>query len=177
MKAYSKKNQHGRSMIEMLGVLAIVGVLSAGGIAGYSMAMQSYKTNQLIERIQLIATRARQLYKGDYNNVSIDDLINAGKISDSDRQNPFGGTLGLTKTGTWEPGSLFVVTFTNVPAETCTDLLLTNWGDRGVFEGVDGIKVTSGKANLRYNDGTWPISDAGAINYCKNAPTFYLVFR
>lgn len=29
----------GRSMIEMLGVLAIVGVLSVGGIAGYSKAM------------------------------------------------------------------------------------------------------------------------------------------
>ena len=28
-------NQSGRSMIEMLGVLAIIGVLSVGGIAGY----------------------------------------------------------------------------------------------------------------------------------------------
>ena len=30
----------GRSMIEMLGVLSIVGVLSVGGIAGYSKAME-----------------------------------------------------------------------------------------------------------------------------------------
>ena len=30
----SKKSQIGRSMIEMLGVLAIIGVLSVGGIAG-----------------------------------------------------------------------------------------------------------------------------------------------
>ncbi len=44
-----RKKQFGRSMIEMLGVLAIVGILSAGGIAGYSMAMQSYKTNAFIE--------------------------------------------------------------------------------------------------------------------------------
>ena len=29
-----KNNQFGRSMIEMLGVLAIIGVLSVGGIAG-----------------------------------------------------------------------------------------------------------------------------------------------
>ena len=33
----------GRSMIEMLGVLAIIGVLSVGGIAGYSKAMEQYK--------------------------------------------------------------------------------------------------------------------------------------
>ena len=36
-------NSFGRSMIEMLGVLAIVGVLSVGGIAGYSKAMEKYK--------------------------------------------------------------------------------------------------------------------------------------
>ena len=39
-------NQAGRSMIEMLGVLAIIGVLSVGGIAGYSKAMMQYKINK-----------------------------------------------------------------------------------------------------------------------------------
>ena len=38
--------QSGRSMVEMLGVLAIVGVLSVGGIAGYSKAMNKYKMNK-----------------------------------------------------------------------------------------------------------------------------------
>ena len=33
-------NECGRSMVEMLGVLAIISVLSAGGLAGYSKAMQ-----------------------------------------------------------------------------------------------------------------------------------------
>ena len=39
----------GRSMVEMLGVLAIVGVLSVGAIAGYSKAMSKYKLNKAIE--------------------------------------------------------------------------------------------------------------------------------
>ena len=43
--------QCGRSMIEMLGVLAIIGVLSVGGIAGYSKAMEMYKINR--QRVQL----------------------------------------------------------------------------------------------------------------------------
>ena len=38
----------GRSMIEMLGVLAIIGVLSVGGIAGYSKAMEKFKVNKLV---------------------------------------------------------------------------------------------------------------------------------
>ena len=39
----------GRSMIEMLGVLAIVGVLSVGGIAGYSKAMEKWKIDKMID--------------------------------------------------------------------------------------------------------------------------------
>ena len=39
---------YGRSMIEMLGVLAIIGVLSVGGIAGYSKAMEKFKVNKII---------------------------------------------------------------------------------------------------------------------------------
>jgi Tfp pilus assembly protein PilE len=40
---HKKSQELGRSMIEMLGVLAIAGVLSIGGFTGYSMAMTSYR--------------------------------------------------------------------------------------------------------------------------------------
>lgn len=43
-----KNFETGRSMIEMLGVLAIVGVLSVGGIAGYSKAMEQWKINKIL---------------------------------------------------------------------------------------------------------------------------------
>ena len=39
----------GRSMVEMLGVLAIIGVLSVGAIAGYSKAMMKYKVNKIVQ--------------------------------------------------------------------------------------------------------------------------------
>ena len=40
----------GRSMVEMLGVLAIIGVLSVGAISGYSKAMMKYKLNKQTEQ-------------------------------------------------------------------------------------------------------------------------------
>ena len=43
--------QFGRSMIEMLGVLAIVGVLSVGAIAGYQKAMMKYKLNKQAQQL------------------------------------------------------------------------------------------------------------------------------
>ncbi|MCM1323528.1 MAG: hypothetical protein NC218_05140 [Acetobacter sp.] len=53
-----KKNEQGRSMIEMLGVLAIVGILSVGGIAGFSKAMMKYKLNKQTEQIVSILNYA-----------------------------------------------------------------------------------------------------------------------
>ncbi len=46
-----KKLQQGRSMIEMLGVLAIIGVLSIGGLAGYTMAMNRHRANQILDYV------------------------------------------------------------------------------------------------------------------------------
>ena len=119
-------------MIEMLGVLAIVGVLSAGGIAGYSMAMQSYKGTQLIERIHLVATRVRQLYKGNYTGVSNTNLINSGKLSANDLTNPFGGNISVTGDTMY----FIVSTDSNIPAEVCVDIMTADWGNSGVFSGV-----------------------------------------
>lgn len=60
-------NEQGRSMIEMLGVLAIVGVLSVGGIAGYSKAMAKFKTNKVIDQVNTISTNIRTLYSSQRN--------------------------------------------------------------------------------------------------------------
>ena len=62
MNNFEIKNQYGRSMIEMLGVLAIIGVLSVGGIAGYSKAMHRYRINKAIEQITLIAGNMRAFF-------------------------------------------------------------------------------------------------------------------
>lgn len=46
-----KANQNGRSIMEMLGVLAVVGILSVGGIAGFSTAMSKHKNMKEVENI------------------------------------------------------------------------------------------------------------------------------
>ena len=39
-------HQKGRSMVEMLGVLAIIGVLSVGALSGFNRAMEKHKLNE-----------------------------------------------------------------------------------------------------------------------------------
>ena len=53
--------QSGRSMVEMLGVLAIIGVLSVGAIAGYSKAMMKYKLNQYSQAIGMLINNVLQI--------------------------------------------------------------------------------------------------------------------
>ena len=52
--------ENGRSMVEMLGVLAIIGVLSVGAIAGYSKAMMKYKLNKQAEAMNMLLNNAIQ---------------------------------------------------------------------------------------------------------------------
>ena len=54
-KKMTNVNESGRSMVEMLGVLAIIGVLSIGGIAGYTMAMNRYRANEILDAASKVA--------------------------------------------------------------------------------------------------------------------------
>lgn len=59
------KNQNGRSMIEMLGVLAIIAVLSVGGIVGYSKAMLSFKHNKWRQQVEDLIFNIKDAYKNE----------------------------------------------------------------------------------------------------------------
>jgi len=50
-------NESGRSMIEMLGVLAVIGVLSVTGLYGYTLAMRKHKTNEIIRELSMRANQ------------------------------------------------------------------------------------------------------------------------
>ncbi len=97
-----KNNQKGRSMIEMLGVLAIIGVLSVGGIAGYSKAMAKFRANKTIDQISHIVANVRILFGSQKNYTDLGDgtgasatapkgnaylLANANILPDEMRQN------------------------------------------------------------------------------------------
>ena len=76
-----KINQIGRSMVEIIGVLAIIGVLSVGAIAGYSKAMMKHKLNKQSTQFNQIFTA---VYKYD----------NWGNITGSGNMIPMLKTLG-----------------------------------------------------------------------------------
>ena len=67
------KNESGRSMVEMLGVLAIIGVLSIGGIAGYTLAMNRYRANEIMDTAAKLAIVAMSSDAGRGETVNFAD--------------------------------------------------------------------------------------------------------
>ncbi len=72
-----KINECGRSMIEMLGVLSIVGILSVGGIAGFSKAMAKYKFDRSLTTYAMFIQDVMK-YQKDWNRAYYSVNENAG---------------------------------------------------------------------------------------------------
>ena len=146
-----KNNQFGRSMIEMLGVLAIIGVLSVGGIAGYSKAMMKFRVNKTVDQIAHIATNVRAFYSSQrsYRDITQKVLCKAQLVpSEMKRgtadcsnttafENVFGGIVSVNGSSkinaspTVGGGSdfmAFVISFEGIPEEACLELATLDWG-------------------------------------------------
>ena len=138
-------SQSGRSMIEMLGVLAIVGVLSVGGIAGYSKAMEKFKINKRIDQISHIVTNIRTLYAQQTTYAGLDEqtAIKMGVIPDGLTTsnswpyitNAFGGRVLIMDVNSYwagqsnlAPFESFVVHFGGLSKEACVTLATMDWG-------------------------------------------------
>ncbi|MBO7258403.1 MAG: glycosyltransferase family 2 protein, partial [Alphaproteobacteria bacterium] len=68
------KFESGRSMTEILGVMVIVGVLSVGGITGYSYGMNKHKSNTLLQEANLRATVVSKQIGFHHQSPSLDEF-------------------------------------------------------------------------------------------------------
>lgn len=134
-------NQFGRSMIEMLGVLAIIGVLSVGGISGYKKAMTKFKTNSAIETMLTIATNIQNitLRNKNYNNILTaakkmkaipNDVIDGDSLV-----NPFGGSIEVNGFGRNNKKTYFYVALNGLPKEVCIDIATKDYGNALIYAG------------------------------------------
>ena len=89
------KNEYGRSMIEMLGVLAIIGVLSIGGLAGYTMAMNRHRANQILDYVSRCAVASQTFGDGYYIGHVTKTFDNQGNVTYTVTQGNCGEFLPL----------------------------------------------------------------------------------
>ncbi len=80
--------EHGRSMTEMLGVLAVLGVLSIGGVQGYRYAMNKYHSNEVINELNLLNAQLAVFMNGIHDDEAVMSL---GEPYDDGRRINTGG--------------------------------------------------------------------------------------
>ncbi len=171
MKILNKFEQSGRSMVEMLGVLAIIGVLSVGGISGYSKAMAKYKLTKAQDQLSMLLINIRTTFAGSANfgnlanqtaidlNIVPADMLPSGLGAQDGRIiNAFSGNVTISTT---QNGQHFTITFAGLGAETCTSLASSDWGT----EGLVSMQVNDSNP---HNQNNMPINAITAVGECDN---------
>ena len=153
MKSLYKNEQSGRSMVEMLGVLAIIGVLSIGGISGYSKAMSKYRVNKTLDQISMLVINIRTLFSSSVNYEGLDPTLavkmgivprdmQAGTASSRVIRNSYQGQVFLGVGGTKDAAdnTKFYVEYTGLPQEACVSIATADWGSQA-GSGLQSIQV------------------------------------
>lgn len=128
----SRVSQSGRSMIEMLGVIAIIGVLTVGSIATVSYVDNYFRTTSTALEIDKQANEIADLYSWrvgfpETNTlqrmVCKEDIFVCEKDKNSDTYktptNIWGGDIRVE---TIDSGNTFTITYTGVPQVACERL-------------------------------------------------------
>lgn len=149
MKNLFKNEQSGRSMVEMLGVLAIIGVLSVGGIAGYSKAMAKFKLTKAQDQLTMMIMNIRTAFATSPGYVDLETGSAAGwglvsnEMDDGDGGliHAFGGatTVQAVQGADGTPNGAFAIRFDGLAREACVSLASSDWG----ADGLVGLAVNS----------------------------------
>ena len=99
--------EFGRSMVEMLGVLAIMGVVGLIGIKMYTNAMLKHRANELIYEANKRATMVAMQITAGRDNLSVAEF-----------QNPQGYVFGVSKANNQQ----FNITIDTVSDDICTQM-------------------------------------------------------
>lgn len=118
------KQESGRSMIEMMGVLAIMGVITVGAIAAISSAMRLQKRNTVNDEVLQMVTQVRNLF-GEYDDYSnINNATIFGAIGMSNK-NPYGGMyeISVNPSNTRQ----FIVSINGLSQSDCEYFITKGW--------------------------------------------------
>lgn len=124
-----KTAESGRSMLEMLGVIAIIGVITIGGISASSYIDSYFRTNSTFLDIENTAKDVADLYSwaSDYSSLNMTTICNEDILECVDSsgskvaKNIWGGTIVIASTGASKDA--FTITYTKVPKSACQRLI------------------------------------------------------
>lgn len=108
------KIENGRGMVEILAVLAVIGILSVAGVYGYRMAMTQHQANELWNEVMISAQVVRGM--PDHNNI-------VDRDTKSFWLEPVGKYNMFVQFSKKVSSSAFTMTVSGVPTAVCEKVL------------------------------------------------------
>ena len=146
------KQESGRSMIEMMGVLAIMGVITVAAIAGINSAMNMQKRNTVNDEVLQMVAQVRQTFSeyDDFSNINNATIFGAIGMSN---QNPYGGAYEISVNPS--NSRQFVISITGLSKSDCEYFVTKGWDGSVGYEmsgrtqsGASGDCTSSGDQNV-----------------------------
>lgn len=131
------KNEYGRSLIELIGVLAVTGVMGGVAIGLYNSIHRTQVRTMAMANLEDIAHKTKMLleYRGTYDGVSVQYLVTAGAIhSDA---SPIGGEWTVRGE---DGGAMFSINLTQLSEGDC-DYFATATPSWAVHVRVNGYET------------------------------------
>lgn len=178
-----KRNEKGRSMIEMLGVLTIIGVLSVGGLHVINRMQDEQKSTRMVSELSELARYAKKMacqYDSGYSDYTIylyKQNAYPGTWSFDKQNTKFTGVLGTTYSISSADGKL-TVTVGKLPEEFCMRLATSDWGGPQ-SSGFLSISLNNDETPVKANSAQYPMSFEAAATKCnkKTDNVIYLVYQ
>lgn len=190
-----KLNESGRSMIEMLGVLSIIGILTVGGYGLVSKMQRNQRMNEITDNFVNFARKVRQVSRdyyiegetiksmcGESACSSFADYVQYGKAYPEELTYSGGDfvderndvTYNVTYVGN---NIMFMVSASGLDEQTCMQLATMNYGTPST-SGYMGMNIgadssTAALASLSRQQKT--IGEA--VTACTGKSVVYLAFR
>ena len=177
------KEDRGSTLIEMMGVITIVGVLAAGAWLLISSAMGKYRISATMAQLHSLQKGITRFYAadGNYNNLNMNDLIAnrvppVAMIHGDKLHHPFGDEVEIDKVSysdISEYGSSsdsFTITFKGLKKKACAELASISWVEH---DSVNLVSIQVGNDKYEwpsFNDDSsaklLPVTEAKAMTSC-----------
>lgn len=115
--------QHGNTLLELLLVLALSGIIITLAIRYFAVVDLNSRVAQSISKIDILSRASYEWLsisrRGDFESISLDNLIDAELLRENDDKNPWGGDIEVSVGS--NPQHVKIV-FKDISAKACKNI-------------------------------------------------------
>ncbi len=165
-----KSNEKGATLIEVLGVMAVLGAIAVGLFAGIARVQKQIKITQAHEQVTRIVKRMRTQFASFHltdsqmtaENLEKAGIYDNGDVGENGAVNVFGTSMRIENHSYNGSYPAFWMRYNDIPSNVCVDLIMADWGD----DPSSGLAAISGGSKSFAWKKDFPNCGTDGVNYC-----------